>query len=112
MRVLDLHRLGELRSISYHQEIASRIAADPRLQAAARERVDGWIESGRVARPYALEWRRLLAGPVSELQRELADPCERMTVLRSCSPFAGALDSRTRWRLFREVRRELEVSAH
>jgi hypothetical protein len=112
VRVLDLHRLGELRSISYHREIAGRLAADPRLREAALERVEGWIESGRVARLYALEWRRLLASPVSELQRELADPGERMTVLRSCSPFAGVLDARTRWKLFREARQEMEVSAN
>jgi hypothetical protein len=39
----------------------------------------------------------------------LVDPSERGRALRQCTPFAGALDPRTRWRLWAQVREELET---
>jgi hypothetical protein len=32
------------------------------------------------------------------------DPAEGARALRQCSPFAGVIDPRTRWRIWREVR--------
>ncbi len=96
-------RLAEERSLRYHREIAQRLATEPAIVDAARARVAGWIESGRVARPYAEGWRQLLDGPIEALVAVMEDPGERARDLRQVSPFAGALDARTRWRLHREV---------
>ena len=106
MPATDPHRIGELRSIAYHRELAEKLAVDLTVLERARERARGWLVSGEVARPYAEAWVNLLDLPRAELRAALVDGSERMTTLRSCSPFAGALDPRTRWRLFRDVKRE------
>jgi hypothetical protein len=36
----------------------------------------------------------------------LVDPGESARALRQCSPFAGVVDSRTRWSIWRAVREE------
>lgn len=97
-------RLAEERSLRYHREIARRMAAAPAILEAARARVAGWLESGRVARAYTEGWRQLLDGPTEALVAAMEDPGERARDLRQVSPFAGALDARTRWRLHREAR--------
>lgn len=43
-----------------------------------------------------------------ELVEPLVDPSQRGRDLRQCTPFAGAIDPRTRWRLWAQVREELE----
>ena len=88
---VDPHRLAQARSLR------------------ARARVDAWLEEG-AARPYAEAWRELLAGEVDEIAAALVDPSERGRALRQSTPFAGAIDARTRWRLWAEVREELEAS--
>ena len=100
------HGLAERRSLAYHDEISVRIAADPKLLARARSRVDAWLRSGAVDRFYAEAWRDLLACPEAEIQRMLHEDSERMRALRQVSPFAGALQPRDRWRIWRAVHRE------
>lgn len=107
---IDLHRLGEIRSVAYHRAVGDRIAEDGRLIEAARERVRDWLATGAVARPYALAWQELLSSPVDVLRERLVDGGERMTALRSCSPFGGVLDPRTRWQIFREERERAEAN--
>ena len=97
-------RLAEERSLRYHREIALRMASDPSILSRARARVASWLETGRVARVYAERWRSLLDGPIAELVAAMEDPREAARDLRQVSPFAGALDPRTRWRLHREAR--------
>jgi hypothetical protein len=63
-----------------------------------------------VARLYAEEWARVLAGSLDEACALLVDDSERARALRQVTPFAGVVDARTRWRIWREVRERLESS--
>ena len=100
-------RVAEERSIAYHREIASLLAHRPELLDTARDRVESWLRDGSVARPYAEAWRDLLCGTFEQLAATLIDPGERSRDLRQVSPFAGALDPRTRWRIHADVRAQL-----
>jgi hypothetical protein len=102
--VIDPHRLAEERSLAIHRLVADKLKADPRLVAAARERVAGWLADGSVHPVYAEAWHVLLAGPLERLIEGLLDPGEHGRALRQCSPFAGIVDARTRWAIWREVR--------
>jgi hypothetical protein len=102
---MDGHRTAERRSLAYHHAIAERLALDPSILARARKRVAGWTASESVHRKWALAWSELLARPVAEICDALCDPGEGMTAMRQVTPFAGALDSRTRWALWRSVPR-------
>lgn len=106
---VDPHRLAEARSLAAHRLIAERIAGEPAILDMARERVAGWIADGSVARAYAEAWREILAGDIASIQRVLGDDSERARALRQCTPFAGAIDPRTRWRIWARVREELEA---
>jgi hypothetical protein len=102
---MDLHRLGEARSIAMHRAIAHLIEADAAVLERARERVRGWLLSGAVHPTYAQAWSSLLDQPVDRIVAALVDPTERATELRQVSPFAGSLDAKTRWAIRREALR-------
>lgn len=96
---MDGHRTTERRSLVYHQAIAELLVSDQSLVARARARVESWRDSE--THPQWIEsWSALLARPLEELCRALVDPSEHMTALRQMTPFAGALDARTRWALW------------
>lgn len=97
---MTLHSLADARSLALHSEVASRLASDPGIVDRARRRVSTWLTDAG-AHPYAEAWARLLALPTTELQRELESPSEMMITLRQASPFAGALDSKTRAQLLK-----------
>mgnify|MGYP001820582049 FL=1 len=98
------HSLAEGRSLALHHAVAERVRADPSLVERARRRVEGWLVDGTVARAYAEAWREILARPVEEVARLLEDPGEEARRLRQTSPFAGVLDARTRWAIWRRAR--------
>jgi len=100
------HRVAEARSLALHEEVARRLAASPDVLTNARARVGSWLAEGGVARPYAEAWRDLLAGTTEEVAVAIVDPSERARDLRQCSPFAGVIDPRTRWRILRELGHE------
>ena len=102
---MDPHHLAEETSLALHGAVAERLAQDPALVARARERVRCWLAEGAVARPYAEGWRDLLDGPLDGLCAFLEDDGERARAFRQVSPFAGVLDPRERWRIWRAVRR-------
>ena len=104
MLLMDPHELAEERSLAMHHSVAARLREDPRLVEHARERVEGWLATGSVHRGYAQAWLEVLRGPRERLFEVLADPGEHARALRQCSPFAGVIDARTRWRIWREVR--------
>jgi hypothetical protein len=108
---MDLHRLAEERSIALHREVAAVLAREPERVAVARARMQGWLDSGRLHPRYAQAWLRLLDGPREALLAFLVDPGEEARAMRQCTPFAGVLDPRTRWRIWREVRETMEESA-
>ena len=103
---LDPHALAEARSLAAHRLIADRLRNEPELLERARARVQQWLREG--GRPYAQAWAQLLALELPELVEALVDPSQRGRDLRQCTPFAGAIDPRTRWRLWAQVREELE----
>ncbi len=108
---MHAHRLAEERSLALHRVIADAIESDPSIVERALERVREWKQAG-VAHPFYVEsWERLLSGPDSELRRTLLDPSEEARALRQMTPFAGCVDPRTRWRIWREVRERLDRSA-
>lgn len=57
-----------------------------------------------MASAYAAAWRDRLGRPAGE-EALLEDPGERARRLRQASPFAGLLDARTRWTIWREAGR-------
>ena len=87
------------------KRIAWRMQANTEgdLTERARRRAEG---TG--AAPYAQAWEEILARPIDEIARALVDPSEEGRARRQASPFAGALDARTRWRIHRRVREESE----
>jgi hypothetical protein len=109
--VVDAHRLAEERSIALHAAVAERLRADPRLLDRARARVQGWLAHGPVHPRYARAWAELLARPLEEVCAAIVDPGERARALRQSTPFAGVIDARTRWRIWRQVRARLERAA-
>ena len=99
------HAVAEHTSLALHAAVAERLRADPSLIGRARRRVEDWLHDGTVARVYAEAWRDILARPVEEVARFLEDPGERARQLRQTSPFAGVLDPRARWAIWRRARR-------
>lgn len=98
------HREAEARGLALHREVARRLRSDPGLVAQARRRLEGWVERGALAHRWARAWAEVLAKPVDEIIAVLTDPGEWASSLRQNSPFAGALDPRTRWAILRRVR--------
>lgn len=102
------HAVSEEVSLALHAVVAGRLRDDPSLVARARQRVEGWLRDGTVARAYAEAWREILGRPAAEIADLLKDPGERARQLRQASPFAGALDARTRWTIWHHARRGAE----
>ncbi|HEX9188767.1 MAG TPA: hypothetical protein VGB87_16925 [Vicinamibacteria bacterium] len=99
-----LHAVAEDVSLELHRAVAERLLEEPALVERARQRVAGWLRDGSAARPYAEAWQAVLAEPVEVVARFLADPGERARQLRQTSPFAGFLEPRTRWSIWRRSR--------
>lgn len=95
------HSLAERRSWALHCEVASRLADHPGIVQRARARVEQWL-ADPARHPYAAAWKALLDAPMDELSAALRSKEEPMITLRQVSPFAGALDTRTRWRILKQ----------
>lgn len=106
--MVNAHRLAEERSLALHRAVAERLAADPEVLERARARVRSWVDSGEVAPYYAKAWEDILRRPVQAICAFLLEDSDRARALRQVTPFAGAIDPRTRWRIWREVREEME----
>lgn len=99
--IYGFHNLAEARSWALHQEVAARLDTQPELVERARRRVATWLlDPSR--HPYASAWKELLSGDIPELQNALVRKDTEMCTLRQASPFAGALDNRTRWRILKQ----------
>jgi hypothetical protein len=105
---VNAHRLAEERSLALHRAVADKLATDPEALERARVRVRSWLESGEVAAYYARAWDEVLSHPLSEIRAFLVDESEEARALRQVTPFAGVIDPRTRWRIWREVREAME----
>ncbi len=98
------HRRIEQRSLRLHRAVADKLLRNSAVLAKARARVERWRLDGSVHRRYADAWLRVLSLSPEEISERLADPGETMCALRQCSPFAGALAPRERWRILRRAR--------
>jgi hypothetical protein len=76
---------------------------DPQIVARARARVEAWVREMAIPARYAREWQRLLQLPLQELEERMIERTEAAHDLRQVSPFAGALDARTRWRIYKST---------
>jgi hypothetical protein len=107
---MDPHRLAEERSVAYHSAIAERLRGEPEILDRARQRVRSWIEAGGRQPPfYARRWEEILAGDPEAVAAFLSDRSELATELRQSSPFAGALDPRERWEIWRATRERFQL---
>ena len=96
------HARADHTSLVLHREVARRLRARPELLERARARVLAWGDD--VHPVYRSRWLELLERPVDDLCAVLEADTEEARDLRQTSPFAGVLDSATRWRLWREAR--------
>ncbi len=108
---MDLHRLGEERSIAYHRAIAERMRDHPEILENARRRVQEWSASRECGRFYVGKWQEILKGDVSSVAAFLVERSELAVELRQSSPFAGALQPQERWKIWRETRERFEQTS-
>ena len=99
---MDLHNLALERSLAFHREITRRLIDDPAVLERARRRVKDWLAQNP-DRPYARAWDKILSGDPESIAALLADRNELADELRQSSPFAGVLDARERWAIWRET---------
>lgn len=90
---------SEARSLALHAEVARRLREDPALVGRARSRVASWTSARH--RRWRELWSEVLELPLEHLARLVAEDSERGRLLRQCSPFAGAVDPATRWKILR-----------
>lgn len=93
------HQQIDQRSILLHRAVAQKIRENPDLLAIARDNLSRWVALGG-PRTYWTEWEALLAGPLEALLAFMVSPAEEARRLRQCSPFAGILPPRERWRIY------------
>ena len=105
----NLHELAEARSLALHHAVAARLREQPALLDAARARVEAWRRDGSVAPFYASAWADVLAGDLEAVAAALVAPGERATALRQVTPFAGVVDPRTRWQIWRQEREAFDA---
>jgi hypothetical protein len=100
------HHVAEQRSIALHREVARRLRAQPELLDRARKRVSGWADQGSVAPHWVRVWSELLKRPLGDVIAAITDAGQHGCDLRQTSPFAGVIDSATRWRILRDCERQ------
>lgn len=105
---MDLHQLAEVRSLAIHAQIARQLAHDASVVQRARDTLQRWRRDGRIAPEYADQWEHWLTREVQDLTAFLTDEGEDARALRQNSPFVGIIDPRTRWTIWRDVRRQAE----
>jgi hypothetical protein len=101
--MLDLHKLAVERSHAFHQEIAQRLLGDATILDNVRKRVRNWMTE-TPQRPCVREWAKILEGTPETIAAFLVSRSELAEELRQSSPFAGVLQARERWRIWRETR--------
>lgn len=95
---------AEQRSLAMHSLIAERIRSDAGIIDQARARVDQWLRDGSIAHPLATAWREALEGDAERIAERIVATDAASRRLRKTSPFAGVLDARTRWEVWRRFR--------
>jgi hypothetical protein len=103
MGMMEGHRAADERSIALHAAVAERLIADPRLVDRAIRRIEKMRRDNALHPRYAAAWLDVLGRPLEDLCAALVRDDHEMQALRSCSPFAGVLEPRVRWRILRQT---------
>jgi len=98
---MDRHLIAQERSLAAHRLIASRLVTDPSSVQRAMARLERWNQTNHMHPHWFAAWSEALDLPLSELAELISDPAN--TDLRQTSPFAGELDARERWAIWRSV---------
>ena len=98
---VDPHRRALERSLVAHRLIAMRLLEDPAVVERAKVRLQRWTREGRIHPEWSSRWSALLERPRPEIVEVLVDPDR--SDLRQTSPFAGEIDPRERWKVWRSV---------
>jgi hypothetical protein len=88
--------------------VGTLLAADPdRVLTHARRQLDRLraTDTAGHARPLFDRWGRLIEQGPTAVHAVLVDDSPESQQLRQASPFAGLIDPRQRWAIWREVRR-------
>jgi len=93
-----------LRSLRLHQCAARRLAGDPELRGAVRERLRKLRDVNPHGRVYHDRWQALLDGPLPALLRTITESSEQADALRKESPFTVLVTPEERRRVFENVR--------
>lgn len=94
------HERIDQRSIAMHRAIAAKLVAHPELLAVANENIERWSATAIDSLPYLQAWREMLSLPLNQLLELIVEDSERMRAMRQCSPFAGVLTPKERWRIY------------
>lgn len=98
---MDSHRRAQERSLAAHRLIAARLLDDSAVVERAKGRLQRWTREGRIHLEWSSRWSALLERPLQDIAEVLVDPSQ--SDLRQTSPFAGEIDPRERWKLWRSV---------
>ena len=107
--IIDLHRLGQLRSIALHREVLSALESDASVLERARRKLAQWEHEEKIHPVWAARWHELLDGPPAALAERLVADDDEAATLRSCTPFTGVVGPRERWAIWARVRAEVEA---
>jgi argininosuccinate synthase len=89
------------RSLVAHRLIAERLLGEPAVLERAKARLERWTREGRIHPEWSSRWSALLERPPQDIADFLVDPAQ--SDLRQTSPFAGEIDPRERWKVWRSV---------
>lgn len=99
--VYSQHRLLEIRSLAMHAMIAAKIERDRAPIVIAQKNLDRWQARWKESAPLWLtEWREILKRPRKEVAAFITELSEDAARLRQSTPFAGALTSDERRRIY------------
>jgi len=98
---MDRHAIAQERSLAAHRLIASRHSGDPLSVQRAKGRLERWNRTNHQHPHWFAAWSDALDLPLSELADLISDPAN--ADLRQTSPFAGELDARERWAIWKSV---------
>lgn len=104
-----MHNLAAERSLAYHELVSEHLLVDGCILERARARVEQWGKDGSVHPHWVEAWRRWLALTPSQLKSVMLERTDEAASMRQVTPFAGEIDPRTRWRLWRTVREHASV---
>ena len=103
--MLQGHARIDARSLEMHRAIADKLRAHPELMEIARDNLERWSLTETNSKPYSDAWRKILERPLEEVLALMVEEGEWMTAMRHASPFAGILEPKERWAIYKRFER-------